>query len=83
MWAKLTFRFLGEDKKAEYLRDKGIMLGTRHRGERKVFLYMVRDFFVEVTYQHDDIDMMPERIETFSSLEHLNHYLERDFRAAF
>ena len=83
MWSKLTFRFLGDEKRAEFLREKGIMLGTRNRADRRVYLYMVKDFFVEVTYQQDDIDMMPERMETFSSLDHLNTYLERDLRAAF
>lgn len=77
----MTFRFLGEHKKTEYVRAKGVMLGTRIRSGRRIFLYMVDDFFVEVTYQHDDIDMMPEHIETFSSLSHLNDYLENDFRA--
>jgi hypothetical protein len=83
MWSKLTFRFLGEEKKAEFLKANGIMLGTRHKSDRKVYLYMLKDFFVEVTYHHDDIDMMPEHMETFSTLDHLNNYLEKDFRAAF
>lgn len=59
------------------------MLGTRMRSGRKVFLYMLKDFFVEVTYRRDDIDQEPEKIDTFSSLDNLNAYLERDFRAAF
>jgi len=83
MVSKLAFRFLGDEKKAEVLRAQGIMLGSRTRDDRRVFLYMLKDFFVEVTYRHDDIDMTTEGIETFSSLEHLNNYLEQDIRAAF
>jgi len=82
MWSKLAFRLLRNEKKIEILRSQGIMLGTRHRGLRRVFLYMLKDFFVEVTYLNDDVDMMTEGVETFSSLERLNNYLERDFRTA-
>ena len=83
MWSKIVFRFYGDEKKFEMLKEKGIVIGSRQRQSRKVYLYMLKDFFVEVTYQHDDIDLAPEKIDTFSSLDHLNTYLERDFRAAF
>ena len=83
MWFKIGFKFLADNKKFELLREKGIMLGSRWRNERRVYLYMVKDFFVEVMYPQDDIDREPETIATFSSLDNLNAYLERDFRAAF
>ncbi len=37
------------------------MLGSRWRNERRVYLYMVKDFFVEVMYMRDDIDLEPEK----------------------
>jgi hypothetical protein len=83
MWSKVLFRFYGVAKQIEILKERGILIGSRQRQDRKVFLYMLRDFFVEVMYEQDDIDLMPERIDTFSSLDHLNTYLEKDFRAAF
>ncbi len=83
MWFKIGFRFLADQKKFELLRAKGIMLGSRWRNERRVYLYMVKDFFVEVMYSQDDIDLEPERISTFSNLDNLNAYLERDIRTAF
>jgi hypothetical protein len=83
MWSKMMFRFLGEEKQIRILKAKGIIIGTRIRNERKAYLYLLKDFFVEVRFEHDDIDLMPEKMETFSSLDHLNSYLERDFRAAF
>lgn len=82
MWFKIGFRFLADKQKFELLREKGIMLGSRWRNERRVYLYMVKDFFVEVMYMRDDIDMEPEKINTFSNLDNLNAYLERDFRTA-
>jgi hypothetical protein len=83
MWFKFSFKFLADNRKFQLLKEHGIMLGTRVRSGRKVFLYMLKDFFVEVTYRRDDIDMEPEKIDTFSDLDNLNAYLERDFRAAF
>ncbi len=83
MWFKFGFRFLADNKKFELVREKGIMLGSRWRNNRRVYLYMVKDFFVEVMYLQDDIDQDPERINTFSSLDNLNAYLERDIRTAF
>ena len=62
---------------------KGIMLGSRVSQGRKVYIYMLQDFFVEVVYQQDNMQLNPERLETFSNLDNLNSYLEREFRTAF
>ena len=78
-----TFKYFSESTKVEYLRDKGIMLGTRLRSGRKVYLYMLKDFFVEVVFQNDNLDLHPEKLETFSNLNNLNVYLEKEFRTAF
>jgi hypothetical protein len=83
MILKLAFWCFSESKKIDYLKDQGIMLGSRIRQGRKLYLYMLRDFFVEVMYQHDDIDMNPERLKTFTNLNTLNSYLEKDFRSTF
>ena len=78
-----TFKYFSEGKKVEFLKDKGIMLGTRLRQGRKVYLYMLKDFFVEVVFQNDNLDQQPETLETFSSLNNLNVYLEKEFKTAF
>jgi hypothetical protein len=83
MLFKLAFKYYSATRKMEVLRDSGVMLGTRTRQGRKVYLYMLRDFFVEIIYQSDNLDNNPERIETFSNLDNLNSYLEREFRTAF
>lgn len=59
------------------------MLGTRVRNNRKNFLYIVKDFFVEVIYKNDNTDNGAESLGTFTSLEGLNSYLEREFKTAF
>ncbi len=83
MLFKLFFKYLSESKKLNYLRKNGIMLGTRVRNNRKVFLYMVKDFFVEVIYKNDSKDEVAESLGTFSNLEGLNSYLEKEFKTAF
>jgi hypothetical protein len=83
MILKWVFRYFSESTKIDYLKDQGIMLGSRIRQGRKVYLYMLKDFFVEVIYQNDNIDMTPERVQTFNSISNLNSYLESDFRSTF
>lgn len=83
MLMKWAFKYFSESRKIEYLRERGIMLGSRFRKGRKVYIYMLRDFFVEVMYHQDNLDMTPEKLETFSNLNNLNSYLEREFRTAF
>ena len=83
MFFKLVFKYYSESKRIELLKEEGILLGTRLRNRRKVYLYMLKDLFVEVVYQGDDTDLQPEKLETFTSIDNLNSYLEKEFRAAF
>ena len=83
MFVKWLFKYFSESNKIIYLRKKGIMLGSRVSQGRKVYIYMLQDFFVEVVFQQDNMQLNPERLETFSSLNNLNSYLEREFRTAF
>ena len=82
MFLKWVFRYFSEGKKIDCLKAKGIVVGSRVRQGRTVYLYMLKDFFVEVVYQQDNIKLFPEKLETFSNLNHLNSYLEREFRTA-
>ncbi len=83
MLLKWVFKYFSESKKIDYLKEQGIMLGSRLRQGRKVYLYMLRDFFVEVMYQNDNLDLTPERLVTFSNLDNLNSYLEGECREAY
>lgn len=78
MWFKWGFKYLSADKQLEYLREHGVMLGSRIRNERKVFLYMVKNFFVEVVYRNDSIEMDAESMNVFTNLNYLNRYLEKE-----
>jgi hypothetical protein len=80
---KWGFKYFSLTKQLEYLREHGVMLGSRMRNDRKVFLYMVKSTFVEVMYKNDSIEKEAERLEVFSNLNRLNQYLEKDFRTTF
>jgi hypothetical protein len=83
MLFKWVFNYSSESKKIDYLKKQGIVLGSRIRNDRKVYLYLISDFFIEVVYKNDNIDQAPEHLESFSSLENLNAYLESEFRKSF
>lgn len=83
MIGRMFFRLLSSSKKIAYLQEKGTVLGTRLKNGRKAYLYMIKDFCVEVIFRQDNDEMTPERVTTFSSVREFNTYLEREFKAAF
>ena len=80
---KWGFKYFSVTRQLDYLREHGVMLGSRMRNDRKVFLYMVKNTFVEVMYKNDSIEKEAEHLEIFKNFNHLNQYLEREFKAAF
>jgi hypothetical protein len=83
MIGRMFFKLLSESSKIKYLQEKGTVLGTRLKNGRKAYLYMIKDFCVEVTFRQDNEELAPERVTTFSSVQEFNSYLEREFRTAF
>ncbi len=83
MIGRMIFNFLSESSQIAYLREKGTMLGTRLKNGRKAYMYMIKDFCVEVVFKQDNAEMNPEQVITFANVKEFNSYLEREFRAAF
>ena len=77
------FRHFSPEKQVEYLQTKGVSLGTRVKNGRKIYVYMLRNLFVEVVYQQDDNSASPERVQILRGLKSLNSHLEKEFRASF
>lgn len=65
------------------MRAKGVSLGSRLKEGRSVFVYMVRNLFVQIVFKNDQEWREVENLMVFKSLEKLNSYLEQDFRLAF
>jgi hypothetical protein len=83
MFFRFFFRRMSIQRQAEYVTKNGIMLGTRVKDGRKIFIYMIRSLFVEVTFRNDNLDDAAETIIILQGLDNLNDYLEKEFRASF
>lgn len=83
MFLRLFFKYFSLSKQITHLKNKGVMIGTRNKDGRKVYLYMIKDFFVEVFYKSDTPENDAEQVKLISGLKNLNQYLESEFRAAF
>ncbi|HRI79413.1 MAG TPA: hypothetical protein PLR06_07755 [Cyclobacteriaceae bacterium] len=62
---------------------EGSLVGERQQGNRKVFIYLLRDFFVQIMFKGDNPIEEVENLLTFSTLDQLNAHLEREFRTSF
>ena len=83
MFLKFFFQQLSVQKQIDYLKKKGVMIGTRTKDSRKIYTYMLRDLFVEVLYKNDNANDSAEKVNTLSGLKDLRSYLEREFKASF
>jgi len=83
MILKFIFQQMSIQKQADYLKKKGVTLGTRLKNGRKIHIYMLRDLFVEVLYKDDNTEATPERVNMLRGLKNLNEYLEKEFKASF
>jgi hypothetical protein len=59
------------------------MLGTRMKEGRKIYIYMLRELFVEVIYKNDNTEETPEKLNMLTGLKNLNTYLEKEFKTSF
>jgi hypothetical protein len=83
MLLRFFFSRLSIEKQVSYLKKKGIALGTRLKGGRKIYIYMLSDLFVEVFYRNDNSEDTPEKLNVLKGLNGLNEYLEKEFRTSF
>jgi hypothetical protein len=83
MILKFFFKQLSVQKQIDYLKKKGIMIGTRTKNRRKIYTYMLQDIFVEVLYKNDNDNDSAEKVNLLSGLKNLNSYLEREFKTSF
>ncbi len=83
MLLKFFFSRLSLEKQVSYLKRKGIGLGTRLKGGRKIHIYMLNDLFVEVMYKNDNADESPEKLNMLRGLKSLNDYLANEFKTSF
>ncbi|MEJ0056358.1 MAG: hypothetical protein WDN75_12310 [Bacteroidota bacterium] len=83
MWLDEIFGTFSRTKLIKMIREDGSLIGERQCQGRKIYIYMLKDFFVQVKFQKDDPTEDVEFVETFPDLHKLNSHLENEFRAAF
>ena len=83
MLQRFIFTRLSLQKKVDYLHKNGVVLGTRIRDGREIYMYMLRNLFVEVMYAEDKVHLTPEHVNVLNGLNNLHQYLESEFRSRF
>ena len=81
MFLQLIFRWLSINRQADFMKRRGIILGTRKRDGRQGYLYMVNNLFAEIFFENDNPQMSVERLVVLNGLNKLNSYLEEDSRS--
>ena len=60
-----------------------MLLGTRIKNGRKVFMYLLPNRFVEIIFQNDSTESAAEALTVMEGLGGLNDYLEKEFKTNF
>ena len=81
MFLKWFFKRLSRTRQAEFMKRRGIVLGTRTKDGRQRYLYMVNTLFAEILYEKDNPRMSVESLVVLDGLNDLNRYLEKDARS--
>lgn len=64
------------------MKRRGIVLGTRRKGGRQSYLYMLNNLFAEILYENDNPGLKVEALVVLDGLNNFNRYLEKDLRSA-
>lgn len=83
MFLRLFFKRLSMTRQADFMKRKGIVLGTRMKDGRQSYLYMVNNLFAEILYEDDNPRLQVETLVVLDGLDRLNLYLEKDLRARY
>ena len=80
MFLQLFFKRWSLSKQADYMKRRGIVLGTRQKGGRQSYLHMVNNLFAEILYEDDNPGLKAEALVVIHGLTELHRHLEQDIR---
>jgi hypothetical protein len=80
MITKFFFKRLSVVSQANFMRKRGISLGSRWKDGRYIYMYMFRSLFVEILFVDDNTDNHPEMVTVISGIEEFNRRLEDEIR---
>jgi hypothetical protein len=82
LFLRFFFKRWSLAKQADFMKKKGIMLASRKKSGRTIYIYMFESLFAEITFSEDDQEKQAERLLVLGDLEKLNKHLERETKAA-
>lgn len=80
MITKFLFKRLSVPSQANFMKKRGISLGSRWKDGRYIYMYMFRSLFVEIVFAHDKTENDPESVTIISGIEEFNKRLEEEIR---
>ncbi len=79
MLCRMFFRFLSPERQMNCVRKTGVLVGNRKYNDYHVSVYMLNNFFVEITSDEQGIDH--KQIRIFSNLNEFQEYIIVDSRS--
>jgi hypothetical protein len=83
MFDQFVFRYASKKNKEKTIAESGTVMGIRERNGRKIFLIMIKTFFVEAFYVNDDVNGELESFNVIGNIGLFNSYMEKEFKAVF
>ena len=83
MFFKFLFKQWPLHKQVSYLKKNGVLIGSRTKESRKIYIYMYQDHFAEIQFKNDNPDDEVETGSVVKGLQNLNSYLEKEFKTTF
>ena len=80
MLVKCFLKRMGIQRQASFMKKHGLLLATRQRDGRSIYIYMFRNLFAEIIFVKDNPGCKAERVKLFSGLERLSVHLDKDLR---
>lgn len=80
MITKFFFKRLSVQSQANFMKKRGISLGSRWKDGRYIYMYMFRSLFVEILFVNDKTENDPETVTVISGIEEFNRRLEDEIR---
>jgi hypothetical protein len=80
MITKFFFKRLSAESQANFMKKRGISLGSRWKDGRYIYMYMFRNLFAEILFVGDKTDNDPEQVTVISGINEFNKRLEDEIR---
>ena len=77
MILKFILNRLSVGRQVDFMKKRGILLATRQRNGRHVYIYMFRELFAEIIFRNDNPEEAVEEMKLISGLERLNDHLKK------